>query len=186
MFFDRELRSGLLAVCILLSSLALAACTLSHDVWTGSVPAGSGGRGGSTALAGRAGGGTGGRAGAVAAAGGGGRAGTGASGRGGAGGGATGCGMCAGATVAGLFQTPGCCTPDNKCGLDVSSLGLGGCMEQNAAGTLDANCPSATVAGFLTFQGCCRPDGTCGAMDTFLGLGCAANSTPPAQSCKPQ
>jgi hypothetical protein len=106
-------------------------------------------------------------------------------GSGGGGGGAElGCGTCAGSNVFG-FALPGCCTDAGKCGTDLSSIGLGGCQEANAPGTVNAACPSQSIAGFLTLEGCCKPDKTCGAYDTYLGLGCVATGNGSPTSCVP-
>jgi len=145
-----------------------AACSSSHDV-AGSGQALAGGRGGTAAEAGRAG----------EASLSGGRAGS-------AGGSATvSCGSktCMGSNVFGV-ALPGCCTADGKCGLDLGSVGFGGCEEANAPGAANAACPSQTIAGILPLSGCCKPNGTCGALDTFLGLGCISLDAG-ATSCKP-
>jgi hypothetical protein len=78
----------------------------------------------------------------------------------------------------------GCCTADDKCGLDLASVGFGGCEESNAPGAANASCPSQTIAGILPLSGCCKPNGTCGALDTFIGLGCISLGTG-AASCTP-
>jgi hypothetical protein len=84
-----------------------------------------------------------------------------------------------------VATAPACCTPDDKCGLDLSALGLSSCAEMNAPGKADPACPSQSLLGFLTFEGCCREDNTCGAMDTFAGLGCVSSATDgaPAMKC---
>jgi hypothetical protein len=210
MFERRDLAGswgGLWFAVGLSAGLLLAACTKSHDVdlteqsLTGGSAAGSGVAGrGSTAGRGVAVGGAGrtGGAGRIGVAGTGaagriGVAGTGAAGRGavagrgGAAGGGTvlGCGTCAPANLFGFIMAAACCTSDNKCGLDLTSLGSAMCVQQNAAGTLDPNCPAGNVMGVM-LQGCCRPDGTCGAMDTYLGLGCTAAASAQTVACKPK
>jgi len=60
----------------------------------------------------------------------------------------------------------------------VEALGVGECLELEAAGTPDPSCPGVTIASILPFSGCCRPDGMCGAQDTLLGLGCAKVGDP--------
>ena len=174
-------------VCAAALGLAFGACSESHDVVGAQQPlvAGSGSAAG--VRAGRAG--AGGIGVAVAGAGGigavAGRGGAGAVGTSGA------CGAtCADGSLLGLIAVPACCTAAKKCGLDVSSLGLTvtGCLEQHAAGTLDAACPSGSVTMGQTLQGCCRPDGTCGLMDVDngLGLGCAAVSAGAPATCRPK
>ena len=108
---------------------------------------------------------------------------TGAAGTGAAGTGA-GCNQCTGSSVMGMTVPP-CCTPDNKCGLDLASLGFGGCVEKDAPGNPDANCPPVDITGFITLDGCCRADGTCGSIDTFLGLGCTLNMNDQSIPCNP-
>ena len=68
-----------------------------------------------------------------------------------------------------------CCTSDNKCGLEISQLMPGLCLEEDAPGMPDSDCPSVSLMGFINLSGCCRPDGTCGSQDTLLGLGCTLN-----------
>lgn len=63
-----------------------------------------------------------------------------------------------------------CCSPNDKCGLEVSFIGAG-CIERDQPGTPDPDCPSQSFSGF-NLAGCCRPDGKCGVRDTFIGLGC--------------
>lgn len=143
--------------CVSAALCVLGACVESHDI---EAP-GAAGSGGNVAR-----GGSGGRSGS------GGRA---TSGSGGSGTGNTSI-ECGGETCSGsaFFGMP-CCTDDDKCGIDVSSFGLGmGCNEMNAPGTADASCPGMNLAGFFMLEGCCRPDGTCGVLDTFAGLGCTA------------
>ncbi|HEY2734090.1 MAG TPA: hypothetical protein VGI70_08895, partial [Polyangiales bacterium] len=161
---DRSLFAWSLSAC-----LCFGACTKSHDVEPSEQPlaaaghaAGSGGRSGAGAgrggsaggiavgragngAAGRAGNGSAGRAGSAAAAGRGGATG-GSSGA--AGGTALSCGTCASANIFNILPVSACCTSDNKCGLDLSSLGIAMCVEQNAPGTLDANCPAGMTMGF--------------------------------------
>ena len=154
----------LLGVCVWLS--VLAACTQSHDVerLEQAGQAGTGGRGGGGA--------------------GGARAGTGGGGAGSAQDETCETG-CSGASLLG-FPVPGCCTDDDKCGLDIGGLGLGeGCAELNAAGTPNDACPSQSLGGFLTLAGCCRPDGTCGVLDTVVGLGCTSAGAQDVTSCEP-
>jgi hypothetical protein len=191
------------------AGLLLAACTKSHDVdfveqpltagsgtaGKGSAGSGSAGRTGAagriavagTGAAGRIGAAGTGAAGRIGAAGTGAAGRIGAAGRGGAAGAGTmlSCGTCAPANLFGFLMAPACCTSNNKCGLDLSSLGSATCVEQNAAGTLDPSCPAASVMGVM-LQGCCRPDGTCGAMDTYLGLGCTAATSTETVTCTPK
>jgi pilus assembly protein FimV len=139
----------------------------------------SAGRSGSTGSAGRAGStGAAGRAGATGSAG---RAGSGQAGA--AGGTVLSCGTCASANVFNILAVPACCTSDAKCGLDLSTLGIMMCVEQNAPGTLDASCPAGMTMG-ISMQGCCREDGTCGTMDTLLGLGCTVSTSGQTMACK--
>jgi hypothetical protein len=92
---------------------------------------------------------------------------------------------CPGGNVFGQ-ALPGCCTSDNKCGMDVASLGFGaGCAEMNAPGAVSAACPSQNLGGFLPLDGCCRPDGTCGVLDTFAGLGCTNVGATQTTRCTP-
>jgi len=151
------------------------ACTSSHDV-DGSGQALVGGTGGA--------GGTGGsQAGRAGIAGGGGRP-AGGSGRGGAAAVSCGGASCAGTNIFGV-ALPGCCTTDEKCGVDLASVGFAAtCQEANAPGKANPACPSQTVAGILPLSGCCKPDGTCGALDNLFGLGCISVSTG-APSCTP-
>jgi collagen type I/II/III/V/XI/XXIV/XXVII alpha len=205
MFECRDLGRLSFAVCLTYATtFALGACTKSHDILADEEPlragssatpaAGSGATGatGATGAAGSAGMGaagrvsvgSAGRAGSVGAAG---RAGTGAGTAGRAAAAGSGsvlaCGTCNAASVfGGLISAPACCTTDNKCGLDLTSLGMAGCAEQNAAGTLDASCPAQSLSG-ISFQGCCRPDGTCGSLDTYLGLGCVAGTGATPTAC---
>jgi hypothetical protein len=162
-------RRMLLACVVLCGTLA---CVSSHDV-DGSGQALSGGSGGA--------GGQGGRS--SAAAGTGGRA-AGGAGRGG-GAAAVSCGgaTCAGTNIFGVALA-GCCTEDDKCGVDLASVGFGACQEANAPGNANMACPSQTVAGILPLSGCCKPDGTCGALDNLFGLGCISLGTG-APSCTP-
>lgn len=146
-----------------------AACTSSHDVESS----------GQALVGGRGGSGGGGAAGQAA------RAGSSASSAGRGGGNAT--LSCAGKTCMGgnVFGValPGCCTADDKCGIDLAAVGFGGCEEANAPGAANAACPSQTIAGILPLSGCCKPNGTCGGLDTFVGLGCISVSG--AASCTP-
>lgn len=140
----------------------LGACTESHEVEPSEPQAGMGGQSGS-----------------------GGRAGTGGSGGSGNTGNETCDTGCSGASLFGL-TVPGCCADDNKCGLDLSGLGLGdGCAQMNAPGTPNDACPSQSLGGFFTLAGCCRPDGTCGVLDTFVGLGCTSAGAAEETSCEP-
>jgi hypothetical protein len=144
--------------------VTLAACTESHDVEE--TPSGTeeGGSGGSSPRAGS--GGAGGTSNA-------GRGGT-AAPRAGSGGSAVAPVECGGTSCMGNALLPGCCTSDDKCGLNLASFGVGtGCSEMNAPGTANASCPGMSFMGFVQLEGCCRPDGTCGVLDTFTGLGCA-------------
>jgi len=69
--------------------------------------------------------------------------------------------------------TPGCCTDEDRCGLDFSALGLNECLERDAPGPVDSACPETSVFGFLNFPGCCARGGICGRqLDSFLPLGC--------------
>lgn len=150
-----------------------AACTKSHDVGLESASL-LGGSGAMTASAGRSAG----RGGGMAPRAGGPAAGTGVT--------TQGCGNCPAGNLLGFVMVPACCA-GTKCGLDISTLGLGsGCSESNAPGQADPSCPGSTVGGFAQLEGCCRPDGTCGALDTFLGLGCAVDSSQPVTPCKPK
>lgn len=146
----------------------LACCTESHEVersddveaGNGGSQSGAGGRGGS-----------------------GGRAGTGGSGGSGNAGSETCDTGCSGLPMLGVS---GCCTDNDKCGLDISGLGVGeGCAELNAPGARNDACPSLSVfGGIVTFVGCCKPDGTCGVLADLAGLGCTATGEA-AMSCDP-
>jgi pilus assembly protein FimV len=200
MFERRGFRGLSFAVCVIASGFALGACTKSHDIELSEQPlrAGSSAAGsGVTSGSGGAGVGAAGRmgnAGGMAAAGRTGAAGrigaagrTGAAGRAGAAGGGTalGCGTCAAANLFGIIMAPACCTTDNKCGLDLTSLGSAMCVEQNAPGTLDPSCPSGAVMGVM-LQGCCRANGECGTQDTYLGLGCTVSTSGTTTTCTPK
>jgi hypothetical protein len=151
--------------CVLVA--AASGCVASHDtIGDGdSLTAGTGGSA-PTAASGRGGGGT--------------------SGQGVPGGATIGkCMGCVPGNLLGFLQVPACCTTDNKCGLDLSALGMTGCAEANAEGSANAACPAQSVGGFLTFEGCCRPDKTCGSLDNILGLGCIAATGMQAKSCTP-
>jgi hypothetical protein len=75
-------------------------------------------------------------------------------------------------------ETPGCCTDEDRCGLDFSALGLNECLERNAPGPVDSACPEASVFGLITFPGCCARDNMCGLLvDSFLPLGCLSGET---------
>jgi hypothetical protein len=165
--FTRRAAQLLGLVCLL-----APACTKSHDIELDdqSLTGGTGTR----PTAGRAA--TGGRSGTAA------RGGSAAAGRGGS---ATGCNNCQPLSLAGFLTLPACCTEDNRCGADSTSLGAPGCVEIDAPGELDPACPGASLMGFLTLQGCCRPDGTCGVLDTFLGLGCTSGLTAEEVTCTP-
>jgi hypothetical protein len=128
---------------------------------------------------------------------GGGRAGTGGRGGNGGSGGRAGAGGspnmgnescetgCSGTSMFGV-TVPGCCTDNDKCGLDIAGLGFGeGCAELNAPGTANDACPSQSLGGFLTLAGCCKPDGTCGVLDSFVGLGCTSTGAAEGTSCEP-
>ena len=92
---------------------------------------------------------------------------------------------CSGTSLFGV-TVPGCCTDDDKCGLDIGGLGFGeGCVELNAPGTPNDACPTQSLAGFITLPGCCRPDGTCGVLDSLVGLGCASLGATDPASCDP-
>lgn len=80
--------------------------------------------------------------------------------------------QCEGASS--LFgETPGCCTDEDRCGLDFSALGLEECLERDAPGPVDSACPATSVLGLLNFPGCCARGGVCGRLvDSFLPLGC--------------
>jgi hypothetical protein len=83
-----------------------------------------------------------------------------------------------------IVNVPGCCTDDDKCGLDVGSLGFGeGCAELNAPGTPSEACPAQSLGGFEV-GGCCKPDGTCGVDGALVGLGCVATGAE-GTSCEP-
>jgi hypothetical protein len=155
----------------------MLACTSSHDV-EASGQALFGGTGGTVSTSGTGGS----QAGRSGVAGGAGRA------AGGSGGGAAAV-SCGGATCPGTnifgVALPACCTTDDKCGVDLASVGFAAtCQEANAPGNANPACPSQTVAGILPLSGCCRPDGTCGALDNLFGLGCISVSTG-APSCSP-
>jgi hypothetical protein len=68
-----------------------------------------------------------------------------------------------------------CCTANNRCGVDLSSLtGQALCVEQNAPGTQTMACPAASYMGLVSIPGCCRADATCGLVIQQLApLGCA-------------
>lgn len=147
-------------------------CVSSHDVDSSgqSLVAGSGGAGGSE----------GGRSGVAGS---GGRA-ISAAGRGGAPAVSCGGASCNGTNIFGVALA-GCCTADDKCGVDLASVGFGTtCQEANAPGKANNACPSQTVAGILPLSGCCKPDGTCGALDNLFGLGCISLGSG-APSCTP-
>jgi hypothetical protein len=170
---QRPALAGLFAACTV-----LCACTESHDIGGDQEELGGTAAGHAGSAAGR--GGSAGRAGSAATAG---RAAASGSS------GSVDCSgsSCSGTNVFGLFQVSGCCTTDNKCGFDLSTLlGTPGCSEQNSPGAADTSCPTSSLAGFLTLDGCCKPDGTCGALDTLVGLGCvAASDTGMVTKCTP-
>lgn len=153
--------------CVLIAAWAGVACSESHDVVGDGYPLTAGEGGTAPSASGRGGGGSGGSAQPP-------------------GGGTIGkCTGCMAGNLLGFLQVPACCTDSNKCGLDLSVLGMTGCAEANAPGTASSECPSQAIGGFLTFAGCCRPDKTCGALDTLLGLGCFAGTGTMAKSCTP-
>lgn len=116
--------------------------------------------------------------------------GVGSAGKGGSGGGGNSC-VATACDAAPMLPIPGimigtCCTTDDKCGFDVSQLGMGeACLEQDAPGDLDPSCPPVSFMGIVDMAGCCRPDGTCGSQDTFLGLGCTLNADDQGIPCNP-
>lgn len=159
---SQHFRSRLAAFCVWVSMSALGACTESHDVEAPDA-AGSGQEGSR-----------------------GGRGGTGGSGGSGNSANSVSCDkQCAASMVLGV-AVPACCTDDNKCGLDLSGLGIGeGCAEMNAVGSANAACPAVNLLGFYPLEGCCRPDGKCGVLDTFAGLGCTTAGAAEGMTCQP-
>lgn len=101
----------------------------------------------------------------------------------------TGCNNCQDANVGGQLTLASCCAEaaggGETCGLDLSSLGMPGCLERDGAGTPDDTCPSSNQQ-VITLPGCCRPDGKCGSLDTFIGLGCTPQADGIDQDCGPQ
>lgn len=78
-----------------------------------------------------------------------------------------------------LGEAPPCCTADDHCGLDTTSLGGNACIERDAPGPADSSCPSATVFGFIEVPGCCARGGKCGHTITMsLPLGCVPSDIP--------
>ena len=72
-----------------------------------------------------------------------------------------------------FFNGTGCCTEDDRCGLDFSSAGLEACLEREAPGQMDAMCPAASVLGIIMLPGCCARGGKCGRLvQDFAPLGC--------------
>lgn len=83
--------------------------------------------------------------------------------------------MCEGATTM-LGDTPGCCTADEVCGLDLSAVGIAECAERDAPGANDPRCVGTNVFGIIAIPGCCPPSGVCGLnLQDFVPLGCFAD-----------
>jgi hypothetical protein len=97
-----------------------------------------------------------------------------------------GCDNCEPASVGGVINLPACCAQASgggmTCGLDVSSLGMGACVERDGPGVPDSTCPSVDQQ-IVTLPGCCRPNGKCGSLDTFVGLGCTPQAGGVDQDC---
>jgi hypothetical protein len=92
-----------------------------------------------------------------------------------------------------------CCTPDNKCGAQLTGMGFGAalltggsCVEANQNGNINTSCPNslgadedagttaatgpmAQLTNMFNYKGCCRPDGKCGLQLDKISLGCVAN-----------
>jgi hypothetical protein len=82
------------------------------------------------------------------------------------------CEPCGPAT--GTYGTlPPCCTPEGRCGVDMSTVfGRPVCLEQSAPGGTSPVCADTPIQGF-NIPGCCTRAGTCGLTIVMtLPLGC--------------
>jgi hypothetical protein len=84
------------------------------------------------------------------------------------------CQPCAGAEGSMGALEP-CCTADGECGLDIGAInGLGPtCAQQNAPGAESMSCPAYIFGENFDLTSCCGADGFCGVMIVMTApLGC--------------